>query len=71
MRTGGFVELARIYLAEGLRWLARGPLWCVEAITVAADCADPAMPESVRRPREWLPRLWSRTGGRTPGEDRD
>lgn len=62
MRLAGFVEIARAYLAAGLRGLTAAPLWIAEALSVAADLADPAMPESVRRPREWLFRLWSRGG---------
>ncbi len=62
MKTGGYLTLLRIGLAALLRAIQRGPLWLTEAIAVAADCADPAMPESIWRPREWLPRLWSRGG---------
>lgn len=60
MKAAGYLTLARIGLAALLRAVQRGPLWLTEAIAVAADCADPAMPESIWRPREWAHRLWAR-----------
>jgi hypothetical protein len=60
MRFGGYLIVLRAALAALLRAIQRGPLWLTEAVGVAADCADPEMPESIWRPREWLPRLWSR-----------
>lgn len=60
MRVHGLIGLARIGLATLLRVLLRLPLWIAEALALAADLADPTMPESIRRPREWLWRLWSR-----------
>lgn len=70
MWWGGILGVARAALSTLLRLLARLPLWLGELLSVAADIVDPVMPESIRRPREWLPRLWDRTGGRTPSEDR-
>ena len=60
MRFGGYVLVLRAALAALLRAIQRGPLWLTEAVGVAADLTDPAMPESIWRPREWLWRLWSR-----------
>lgn len=71
MRLGGFFALARMGLSALLRQLARLPVWVGTLIVVVADITDPCMPESIWQPREWLPRLWARTGGRTANEPRD
>ncbi|MBP2494669.1 hypothetical protein ABID82_007302 [Methylobacterium sp. PvP062] len=62
MRLDGYFEILRAYLAAGLRRLQGWSLWLPELLGVLANLADPAMPESIWRPREWLPRLWSRGG---------
>lgn len=60
MTLGGYLRILRAALAGMLRWLQRGPVWLAEIIGIAANIVDPAMPESIWRPREWLPRLWER-----------
>lgn len=60
MRLGGYLEILRAYLAAGLRRLQSWSLWLPEFFGVLANLADPSMPESIWRPREWLWRLWSR-----------
>lgn len=56
----GFVRIARAGLSALIRALASVPLWLGNALSLVADLLDPDMPESIWRPREWLPRLWSR-----------
>ena len=70
MKFGGFFLVLRTGFAALVRPLSAAVAWLADAIGLVADLADPAMPESIRRPREWMPRLWDRTGGRTPNEDR-
>lgn len=71
MRVGGFFVLLRAGFATLVRSLSSTTAWLADVIGLAADLADPAMPETIRRPREWMPRLWDRTGGRTANEARD
>ncbi|GJE41278.1 hypothetical protein [Methylobacterium soli] len=68
MRSGGLLAIARSGLSALLRLLARLPLWLGELLSVAADIADPDMPETILRPREWLPRLWARHPERDPAD---
>lgn len=71
MRSGGVVLMARMALASLLRASAALPVWIGTALSVGADLVDPEMPETITQPREWLPRLWARTGGRSPAEPKD
>ncbi|MDV2986167.1 UNVERIFIED_CONTAM: hypothetical protein Q9R58_17770 [Methylobacteriaceae bacterium AG10] len=60
MKLSGFLDVLRALAAAGLRKLIAVPLWFAEALAIGADCTDPAMPETIWRPREWLWRLWPR-----------
>lgn len=67
MRVTGIIHVARSGVAAAVR--AAGAS-VADVTCLLADLIDPAMPETIWRPREWMPRLWSRTGGRAPAEDR-
>lgn len=68
MRMAGLVHVARSGLSAGVRAFGA---WVADVAALTADLIDPDMPETIRRPREWLPRLWSRTDMRGPDEARD
>lgn len=68
MRMAGFVHVARSGLSAAVRAVGA---WIADVTALAADLIDPDMPETIWRPREWMPRLWSRTNVRGPGEGRD
>jgi hypothetical protein len=68
MRVAGLVHLARSALAALVRAVGA---WIADVVCLVADLIDPDMPETIWRPREWFPRPWDRTGGRTPNETRD
>lgn len=68
MRVAGFLDVVRSGLAAFVRGLGA---WLADLTCLVADLIDPAMPETIWRPREWMPRLWSRDGMRSPSEARD
>ena len=68
MRFSGLVQIARSAIAALVRAVGA---WMADFVCLVADLIDPEMPETILHPREWFPRLWDRTGGRTPNEPRD
>ncbi|GJD92892.1 hypothetical protein [Methylobacterium iners] len=80
MKAGGIGRFLRAASGALLRLFARALLIPVRGIERLADRIDPRLSWPVgpngrsppaSPPREWDPRLWDRTGGRTANEARD
>lgn len=67
MKMAGFVHVARSGISACIRAVGA---WLADVTALTADLIDPDMPETIWRPREWMPRLWSRTDMRGSGDGR-
>lgn len=72
MKFDGAIHILRAWATAALRKVSRWLLWPSLSVAWLADRCEPGGDDPREAPpREWKPRLWARTGGRTANESRD